>query len=209
MLAHESKKSHILIATDIESAYEELRQRLSEFRVVGFIEEDFKLEHAKAVVAEAYISEANTKYIIFAGIKFTKEAQNSLLKALEEPPRNIEFIIITSNKSNLLPTIRSRLPIMYGKVSSDTLDLELNLARLDYDDIFKFLKENARIKRVEAKSLIEAIYKRATITDMLILSHSQLENFDKAYRLLELNSRPQSILALILMSFISDKNAST
>ena len=209
MLAHESKKSHILIATDIESAYEELRQRLSEFRVVGFIEEDFKLEHAKAVVAEAYISEANTKYIIFAGIKFTKEAQNSLLKALEEPPRNIEFIIITSNKSNLLPTIRSRLPIMYGKVSSDTLDIELNLARLDYDDIFKFLKENARIKRVEAKSLIEAIYKRATITDMLILSHSQLENFDKAYRLLELNSRPQSILALILMSFISDKNAST
>ena len=209
MLAHESKKSHILIATDIESAYEELRQRLSEFRVVGFIEEDFKLEHAKAVVAEAYISEANTKYIIFAGIKFTKEAQNSLLKALEEPPRNIEFIIITSNKSNLLPTIRSRLPIIYGKVSSDTLDLELNLARLDYDDIFKFLKENARIKRVEAKSLIEAIYKRATITDMLILSHSQLENFDKAYRLLELNSRPQSILALILMSFISDKNAST
>ena len=209
MLAHESKKSHILIATDIESAYEELRQRLSEFRVVGFIEEDFKLEHAKAVVAEAYISEANTKYIIFAGIKFTKEAQNSLLKALEEPPRNIEFIIITSNKSNLLPTIRSRLPIIYGKVSSDTLELELNLARLDYDDIFKFLKENARIKRVEAKSLIEAIYKRATITDMLILSHSQLENFDKAYRLLELNSRPQSILALILMSFISDKNAST
>jgi DNA polymerase-3 subunit delta' len=209
MLAHESKKSHILIATDIESAYEELRQRLSEFRVVGFIEEDFKLEHAKAVVAEAYISEANTKYIIFAGIKFTKEAQNSLLKALEEPPRNIEFIIITSNKSNLLPTIRSRLPIIYGKVSSDTLELELNLARLDYDDIFKFLKENARIKRVQAKSLIEAIYKRATITDMLILSHSQLENFDKAYRLLELNSRPQSILALILMSFISDKNAST
>ena len=209
MLAHESKKSHILIATDIESAYEELRQRLSEFRVVGFIEEDFKLEHAKAVVAEAYISEANTKYIIFAGIKFTKEAQNSLLKALEEPPRNIEFIIITSNKSNLLPTIRSRLPIMYGTLSSDTLDIELNLARLDYDDIFKFLKENARIKRVQAKSLIEAIYKRATITDMLILSHSQLENFDKAYRLLELNSRPQSILALILMSFISDKNAST
>ena len=70
MLAHESKKSHILIATDIESAYEELRQRLSEFRVVGFIEEDFKLEHAKAVVAEAYISEANTKYIIFTGILF-------------------------------------------------------------------------------------------------------------------------------------------
>ena len=82
MLAHESKKSHILIATDIESAYEELRQRLSEFRVVGFIEEDFKLEHAKAVVAEAYISESQTKYIIFGANKFRNEAQNSLLKIM-------------------------------------------------------------------------------------------------------------------------------
>jgi DNA polymerase-3 subunit delta' len=209
MLAHESTKSHILIATDIELAYEELKQRLSEFRVVGFIEEDFKLEHAKAVVAEAYISEARTKYIVFTGINFTKEAQNSLLKVLEEPPRNIEFIIISSSKSNLLPTIRSRLPIIYGKITFETIELELNLAQLNYDSIFKFLKDNARVKKVQAKSLIEAIYKRATITDMLILSNEQLENFDKAYRLLELNSRPQSILAFILMGFISDKNAST
>jgi DNA polymerase-3 subunit delta' len=209
MLAHESTKSHILIATDIQSAYEELKQRLSGFRVVGFIEENFKLEHAKAVVAEAYISEAKTKYIVFSGIKFTKEAQSSLLKVLEEPPRNIEFIIITSSKSNLLTTVRSRLPIMYGKVSSETIDIELNLARLNYDDIFKFLKENARIKKEQAKPLVEAIYKRATVTDMLILSNAQLENFDKAYRLLELNSRPQSILALILMGFVGDKNANT
>jgi DNA polymerase-3 subunit delta' len=173
------------------------------------VKEDFKLEHAKAVVAEAYISEARTKYIVFTGINFTKEAQNSLLKVLEEPPRNIEFIIISSSKSNLLPTIRSRLPIIYGKITFETIELELNLAQLNYDSIFKFLKDNARVKKVQAKSLIEAIYKRATITDMLILSNEQLENFDKAYRLLELNSRPQSILAFILMSFISDKNAST
>ena len=98
---------------------------------------------------------------------------------------------------------------MYGKVSSETIDIELNLARLNYDDIFKFLKENARIKKEQAKPLVEAIYKRATVTDMLILSNAQLENFDKAYRLLELNSRPQSILALILMGFVGDKNANT
>jgi DNA polymerase-3 subunit delta' len=43
---------------------------------------------------------------------------------------------------------------------------------------------------------------------MLILSFEQLENFDRAYRLLELNSRPQTVLAQILMSFVGDKNAS-
>jgi len=202
MLAHDSDKGHILISTDIEESFEKLKQRLQPARVVGFIEEDFKLEHAKAVVAESYISEANTKYIIFGGSKFTKEAQNSLLKVLEEPPTNIEFIIISPTKSNLLPTVRSRLPILHGKVIHETLEMELNLARLDYEDIFKFLKENARVKKNEAKLLIEAIYYRATVIDMLILSEAQLNNFDKAYRLLELNSRPQSVLALILMGFV-------
>ena len=209
MLVHESNKGHILISTDIEEAYEKLRERLKPNRVVGFIEEDFKLEHAKAVVAESYISESDTKYIIFAGQKFTKEAQNSLLKVLEEPPRNIEFIIISPTKSNLLPTVRSRLPILQGNITHNATDIELCLSRLDYKDVFAFLKDNARIKKDEAKLLIEAIYKRATIIDMLILSETQLNNFDKAYRLLELNSRPQSILALILMGFIGDKNASS
>jgi len=209
MLVHESNKGHILISTDIEEAYEKLKDRLKPNRVVGFIEDDFKLEHAKAVVAESYISESDTKYIIFAGQKFTKEAQNSLLKVLEEPPKNIEFIIISPTKSNLLPTVRSRLPILQGHVTHNTKDIELCLSRLDYADVFAFLKDNARIKKDEAKLLIEALYKRATVTDMLILSQEQLDNFDKAYRLLELNSRPQSILALILMGFIGDKNASS
>ena len=73
--------------------------------------------------------------------------------------------------------------------------------------MFSFLKTNARIKKNEAKELVEALYHRATVIDKLILSREQLDNFDKAYRLLELNSRPQSILAMILMSFVGDKNA--
>jgi len=83
--------------------------------------------------------------------------------------------------------------------------LDLNLAKVDYAHIFSFLKENARIKKSEAKLLVEALYFRATVIDMLILSSLQLENFDKAYRLLELNSRPQSVLCMILMSFVKEK----
>ncbi len=36
-------------------------------------------------------------------------AQNALLKILEEPQEKIRFILITSNKSNLIPTVLSRL----------------------------------------------------------------------------------------------------
>ena len=202
MLLHESSKAHIYISTDIEAEYLKFAQRLKPNRVVGFIEDVFKLEHAKAVVAESYISESQTKYIIFGAKSFTKEAQNSLLKVLEEPPRNIEFIIISPTKSNLLPTVRSRLPIIKGEITHQDSIVEINLSKVDYAEVFSFLKSNARISKDEAKTLIEGLYKRAIEIDRLILSTSQLDNFDKAYRLLELNSRPQSVLALILMGFV-------
>ncbi len=203
MLAHKSKKSCILISTDIEAEYERLKIELYPNRVVGFIEDDFKIEHAKNVVAEAYISESSIKYIILGANSFNAVSQNSLLKILEEPPRNIEFIIISPTKSNLLPTVRSRLPILKGDIQHNKIELDINLAKPNYSEIFEFLKVNARVKKSEAKELVEALYYRATVVDMLILNSIQLDNFDKAYRLLELNSRPQSVLALILMGFIN------
>jgi len=205
MLAHSRVLSHILISTDFEHAASMLVEELKPNRVVTFIRDDFKIEDAKDVVAEAYISESQVKYIILAAQSFNNVSQNSLLKVLEEPPRNIEFIIITPTKSNLLPTVRSRLPLKKGKVSHSVVMLDLNLAKIDYKDIFTFLKENARVKKNDAKDLVEALYYRATVVDMLILSSQQLEIFDKAYRLLELNSRPQSVLSMILMSFTGEK----
>lgn len=205
MQLHDNTKGHILISTDIESEFERLEQELKPNRVVGFIREKFLIEDAKAVVAESYISESQTKYIILGAQEFNSVSQNSLLKVIEEPPRNIEFIIISPTKSNLLPTVRSRMPILKGETTHEVETVDINLARIDYAQIFAFLKTNARIKKGEAKSLVEALYYRATVIDMLILSSNQLDNFDKAYRLLELNSRPQSVLAMILMSFVGEK----
>ena len=200
-------KGHIIISDDIESEVIKLEEQLKPFRVVKFvvIGEVFKLEHAKAVVSESYISESDTKYIILGSSDLSDVAQNSLLKLLEEPPKNIEFIIISPTKSNLLPTVRSRLPILKINNHHIVNELELNLARLDYKDVFSFLKENARVKKEEAKELVQALFHRATVVDMLILSPLQLDNFDKAYRLLSLNSRPQSVLAMLLMSFAREK----
>ena len=198
-------KGHILISTDVEEEASRLEDELKPSRVVKFIEENFKIEHAKAVLAEAYISESQTKYIVLAAQEFTAVAQNSLLKLLEEPPRNIEFIIISPTKSNLLPTVRSRLPILKVNTTHEMQEVNLNLSRIDYAQVFSFLKENARIKKFEAKELLKALFYRATVTDMLILTPLQLDNFDKAYRLLELNSRPQSVLAMVVMSFVRER----
>ena len=42
----------------------------------------------------------------------TIEAQNALLKTLEEPPEYAIIILITSNKESLLDTIKSRCEII-------------------------------------------------------------------------------------------------
>jgi len=201
----DSIKGHILISSDIEAEVEKLKSTLKPNRVVCFMEEKFLIELAKAVVAEAYISESQTKYIVLAAEEFNSVSQNSLLKLLEEPPKNIEFILISPTKSNLLPTVRSRLPILKVNKMHKMLEINLNLSRIDYAQVFAFLKENARIKKIEAKELLEALFYRATVIDMLILTPTQLDNFDKAYRLLELNSRPQSVLAMLIMSFVKER----
>lgn len=198
-------KGHILIASDIEATVEKLEKKLQNFRVVKFIEENFKIEHAKLVTAEAYISEAQTKYIVIGATEFTDVAQNSLLKLLEEPPKNIEFIIVSPTKSNLLPTVRSRLPILQTQYNHKNIDLAITLGRLDYKEVFAFLKEHARIGKLQAKLLVEALFYRATVQEKLILTPAQLDSFDKAYRLLDLNSRPQSVLAMLLMSFAQER----
>ena len=200
-------RGHIIIASDIDAQVLILEEELKPFRVVSFVvtDESFKIEHAKAALAESYISESQTKYIIIGAVDLTAVAQNSLLKLLEEPPKNIEFILISPTKSNLLPTVRSRLPILKVESSHKLHSIELNLARLDYKEVFAFLKEHSRVKKEDAKSLVEALFHRATVIDMLILSPKQLDNFDKAYRLLTLNSRPQSVLAMLLMSFARER----
>ena len=206
MSTHNSKKGYILISTNIQAEFERLKEELKPNRVVGFIEDEFKIEHAKAVLAESYISESQTKYIILGANNFNSVSQNSLLKLLEEPPRNIEYIIISSTKSNLLPTVRSRMPILKGETEHTAQEININLSKIDYAEIFEFLKTNERVKKSEAKSLVEALFNRA-VKEGITLSASQLQNFDRAYRLLELNSRPQSILAMLLMSFSGEKNA--
>jgi len=207
MSVHETKKGYILISSNIESEYQRITDELRPSRVVGFIEDEFKIEHAKAVVAEAYISEEKTKYLILGANSFNTVSQNSLLKLLEEPPRNIELIIISPSKSNLLATVRSRMPVIKGEKKKEPLQIDINLSRISYKEIFEFLKANARAKKSDAKALIEALYHKAVVIEKLMLTSMQLQNFDKAYRLLELNSRPQSVLAMILMSFVGEKNA--
>jgi len=69
-----------------------------------------KVDQVRHVIAEIYYkpSEGRERVYIFSDADFMKEAANSLLKILEEPPDFATIFLLSDNPSALLPTIRSR-----------------------------------------------------------------------------------------------------
>jgi len=73
-----------------------------------------KLGQIRRVIHEIYRfpSEARRAFYIFTSTGFMKEAANSLLKVLEEPPEFASILLLAENPGELLPTIRSRASIV-------------------------------------------------------------------------------------------------
>lgn len=199
-----SERGGIIITRDIEERSRGLEDSLLPLRSVLFIRDDFKIEDAKEVISEAYKSEETTKTLILGAKSFTVPAQNALLKILEEPPRNIVFILLAPNKSTFLPTVRSRLSLTQEHEERSYEALPLCFATLDLAELFAFVKEHEKLKKHEAKALIERMLHHALHVEKLGLSAAQLEGFEKGLRLLELNARLQSVLVMILMNFLKE-----
>ncbi|MCQ2539070.1 MAG: DNA polymerase III subunit delta' [Acetatifactor sp.] len=60
-------------------------------------------------------------YIVNEAEKMTPQAQNALLKTLEEPPEYAVILLLTSNVNSLLPTILSRCVVLNMKPVKDEL----------------------------------------------------------------------------------------
>jgi DNA polymerase III subunit delta' len=69
-----------------------------------------KVDQVRHVVATIYFrpGEGRERVYIFTEAAFMKEAANSLLKVLEEPPEFATLFLLAENPGALLPTIRSR-----------------------------------------------------------------------------------------------------
>jgi DNA polymerase III subunit delta' len=94
-----------------------------------------KIGQVRQVIHNAYYRqpvEARRSFFIFTSSAFMKEAANSLLKVLEEPPPNCTLILLSENPADLLPTIRSRAMLhRLGAVPIETLEQLLATRRLD------------------------------------------------------------------------------
>ena len=84
-------------------------------------------------VQEKPIIATKKVYLIDNADLMTKEAQNALLKTLEEPPEFVTIILIGENDNAFLNTIKSRCMILHFNYISDT-------------DIKKYIEKNYDMK---------------------------------------------------------------
>ncbi len=68
-------------------------------------------------------------YIIRYADTMTAQAQNAILKLLEEPPKNVYFMLLVENAASLLATVRSRAPVIRMQVFTS-------------DEMMQYLTEN-------------------------------------------------------------------
>ncbi|WP_228280682.1 DNA polymerase III subunit delta' [Aliarcobacter cryaerophilus] len=198
------KNSSIFIVNSIEDSLNKFLAvyPIHQTRVIKNEEKDeFQIEQANKTLKEAYIASNETKYLFLCGATFRVEAQNALLKILEEPPKNIVFILLVSSKNSLLPTIYSRLPYKNLKKVVEKDDIELNIKKLDLKDIYTFIKNNQKITKDEAINIVETILIKAN-KENVKLNQKELDIFFKSIKLLELNSKPTTVLTYLLLSIL-------
>lgn len=82
--------------------------------------EDIRSGVNNDVVIKPYSSKWKI-YIINEAEKMTVQAQNALLKTLEEPPAYAVIMLLTSNPEALLPTVQSRCVVMNMKPVPDDM----------------------------------------------------------------------------------------
>lgn len=101
-----------------------------------------QIREFQSKVTEKPIISSRKVYIINDSDKMTSEAQNCLLKTLEEPPEFVTIILIGSNENAFLSTIKSRCMILhFNKISNDEIKV--------------FLEENYQTK-INSKVMLDA-----------------------------------------------------
>lgn len=110
-----------------------------DFALINKNSETIKIEQIRELtnkIIEKPIVSSKKVYIINDAEKMTKEAQNCLLKTLEEPPEFAILILITSNENLLLTTVKSRC-------------MKINFHAISNEEMKKYCEENLGYNNID------------------------------------------------------------
>ncbi len=131
-----------------------------------------KIRKMQEKIAEKPILSSKKVYIIDEADTMTEESQNCLLKTLEEPPEYAVIILIVSNESKMLATIKSRcvsvkfdilsnneIKELYPNLSEEMIQL-LEGSLENVDRVEKKLEQYEELKKIadilESGNLVKA-----------------------------------------------------
>jgi DNA polymerase-3 subunit delta' len=152
-----------------------------------------KVDQVRHVIDTIYYrpGDAQERVYIFTDSAFMKEAANSLLKVLEEPPEFATIFLLTENPGELLPTIRSRsMTFTLGAVASAEIETLLAQRRPEWKP-----KDSALVARLSEGAIGRALsfdletYTAARAHALILLNsalrgsdHSELFKTTETYR---------------------------
>lgn len=162
-----------------------------DYLVMGGNHETIKVEQIREMtnkIIEQPIQSHKKVYLIDDCDKMTLEAQNCLLKTLEEPPEFAIIILITSNESAILNTIKSRcMTIKFKAISNEELK-KYALDKLGYTQMTENLlksfngsigKASIQKENQELFLKVESIIKDLKGQDMIRMMNDAKILYDK------------------------------
>ena len=183
----EINKEENLICNNCKSCIEFDTNNNPDFYLITPDGNSIKIEQIREMqkkVAEKPIISKNKVYIIDESDKMTKEAQNSLLKTLEEPPEYVTIILIAENENMILSTIKSRCTILHFK-------------QIPNNELRNFLKTNYNIEEIE-ENILNSF--QGSIGKAIKLKDKK-ESLEKIYKLIK-NIKTNDIIDLSKMAEI-------
>ena len=149
--------------------------------------------------------------IIYDGNKLTVQAQNALLKTIEEPPKGVFIILLCESLELILDTIKSRCQI-YKLSPLNKKEIRFYLDNINNND-FSEEEINAAIAYSEGvPGKAEAFLKDSSLKELrnileellyLIIKSSSIEILDFETKIVAFKDKKEDILN-ILASFIRD-----
>lgn len=136
-------------------------------------------------------------YIINDADKMTTEAQNCLLKTLEEPPEYSTIILIGSNENMFLSTIKSRCMIIhFSKIEDEKIrkyleekyelkDISTNMLEIFQGSIGKAILLKDKKEQYEKIELIIKSISQKSIIDILNMSEILYKSKEEIFDILE------------------------
>lgn len=183
----------------------------------GNLRREIYVDQIRAMTADAAVApneSARKVYVIQDADRMNLQAQNALLKALEDPPGHACFILCTNAADALLPTVRSRCVRVEGRRQALPAENAYTPFAREYlvlaagkkrAALMAFCMGRAKLTREEMLELVEAIRDElwAQACDRQPASLAKEDIFrlqalmDRAERMLRRNLGPRQVLGVL------------